>query len=277
MKIETINAVGCEFCGHSERFSQPEQVGSDLDIYDVVRARVCRHEQRCPKNPLVKALMDIRELLVEVARGGSFLERVNAIKVVIQITFDCLGPKIERIPLEKNKKRPSIGHMERDHAVAIGKRDKLIESMGRANKFALEKIKDLDRQLADSRENKKTSKYYGVSLNKSSGKWKGQLQSGGRNTYLGMFVTEEEAAIAVLEKLGKKAEADRIRRILTKKQAAATEDKKQDADAAAGLDEIKGDIAWQWECRGCGETTRTRQDHCGKCNGRAFEKIPVLQ
>lgn len=50
----------------------------------------------------------------------------------------------------------------------------------------------------------KTSKYYGVSLHKKSGKWRVQIPTGkGKSIWGGLFDSEEEAAKKVDEMLGK--------------------------------------------------------------------------
>lgn len=108
MKTETINAVACEFCGHSERYRSPDQVGSDLDIYAVVRARICRHEQRCDKNPLVKAIKDIREILNSTRILPSQVELLIKLKEAIRRTYDCfLDQEVQKEIEAKNEKTTS--------------------------------------------------------------------------------------------------------------------------------------------------------------------------
>lgn len=272
MKTETINAVACEFCGHSERFMMADQFGLDLDIYDVVRARICRHEQRCPENPLVKTIIDIREAAkalgvkmeenIRSAYDGKLHEELEGI---IQKTYDPFGPAIERPDPKKRRpvKPTPIRHIEvSPGAVAVGSDVRIVSTRRKPG--------------AVKGRRKGSSSYFGVTLNKNTGKWVAQVCRKGIRWDGGRHKFEEEAAIAVQEYLGNTAEADRIRRILAEKQAAAAGDKKQESEAAAGIDEIKGDITWQWECKGCGETARTQRDKCPKCSGSAFEKIPVL-
>ncbi len=68
----------------------------------------------------------------------------------------------------------------------------------------------------------KSSKYFGVSTAKSKcNPWRAQVWSNGKNSQLGMFPIEEEAAIAVQEFFGNTSEAQRIREILAAKQPTA--------------------------------------------------------
>ncbi len=127
-----------------------------------------------------------------------------------------------------------------------------------------------------------TSNYFGVSRHKPSGKWRAQV---GRKDikFNKIFDDELDAAIFVQEKLGNKAEVQRIKKLIAKRDglSAMSEtskvDDRHETIAAAGIEEIKGAFTWKWSCNGCGETgDNCPTANCPKCNGRSFEKIKVL-
>lgn len=372
--MKLINVVACEFCGHSEKYGEdPGQ-----DSYHDVRARICRHEQRCEKNPLVKTIKDIRKLL-ESADEVPFHDEKSLsdedMAAAIRLTYDCFfdikktcdhkntytdrieptATNIEvckdcgmsrstweqgssgwqMIDIEAEKKRcpecfgdpegkKTCGYCNPKPIKAVPEKRRPPEPkparpttkrivVTAASNIAAAQVKPgpitsgssiavVPRKIPGSRN--LTSVYYGVARIKKTGRWLGQIKRKGLR-FRQMFAIEESAAIAVQEKLGNKAEADRIRKILTEKQAAAAVgfvqvpaggigitvaskdqpgrikvvfgDKKQEADAADELDKIKGDVTWQWECKGCGnEVNPATSGHCHKCGGSSFEKIPVL-
>lgn len=376
MKTETINVVACEFCGHSERYRSPDQVGSDMDIYDVVRARICRHEQRCPKNPLVKTIIDIRELLKSTRILPSQVELCEKLQAVIRMTHDCFlyngdRPKKpcehkktyedrieptatdievcddcgmsraiyeamkpsqwQTIDIEAAKKqcpecfddpegKKTCGYCNPQPIKQAPKKrrppepkpirptTKRIVSTAPARLAAAKvkpgpvatgsKVKVIKTEQPATRSRKhRTSKYIGVSQPAGSRRWRADGAGNGKCKYLGTRGTEEEAALLVAEyhsrtdaiillkkiiagklpvEAGQVLQKSPVKAVATTKIADA-EDKKQEAEAAAGLDEIKGEFIWQWACVGCGETTPRASDRCGKCNGISFEKIPVLK
>lgn len=95
------NDYVCEYCGYSEKY------GSDIgqDPGPVVRARIVRHEQRCPKNPLVATIIRIRELLISTRILPSQVELFLKLKTAIRETYDCfLDVEVE---IEKNSKKES--------------------------------------------------------------------------------------------------------------------------------------------------------------------------
>ena len=91
---DKITVVACEFCGHSEKYSAG-QIGAD-SYYDV-RARICRHEQRCPENPLVKTIMGIRAKLKSTRIRPDQLDLCIKLKEAIRMTYDCfLDVEVEK-------------------------------------------------------------------------------------------------------------------------------------------------------------------------------------
>lgn len=274
-----ISGYVCEHCGYSEPYGN--DIGQNAKA--VVRARIVKHEQRCEKNPLVKTIKDIRESANFVAtkmmdniRGsydGKLYEEVNQI---IRKTYDCF---FDQSPPPKERKGPNPKPIKpttrrridiKPGAVAVGSN---VQVVSRRKPGAIR-----------AKRKGASSEYLGVTLNTSPGKWVAQISRGDKRWHGGYHALEEEAAIAVQEKLGNTAEADRIRKILIDKTAHTEaaidieiEDKKQEAVAAAGLVEIKGEFTWQWVCKGCGDTVKVRDDKCRKCNGSSFEKIKVLK
>lgn len=102
--VEKINVVACEFCGYSEKYSADDQVG--VDSYHDVRARVCRHERRCPKNPLVKAMMAIRAELESIQIPPDQVELRIKIMMANRMTYDC----ILETEVEIERKQKEGGH-----------------------------------------------------------------------------------------------------------------------------------------------------------------------
>lgn len=376
MKTETINAVACEFCDHSERFAQPDQVGSDLDTYAVVRARVCRHEQRCPENPLVKTIIDIRELLKSTRILPSQVELCEKLQAAVRMTHDCFLYNGDRpgkhchhknthkdrieptatdievcddcgmsraiyevmeqspwltVDIEAEKKRcpecfddpegkKTCGYCNPQpikqapqkrrppEPKPIRPTTKRIVSTAPARLAAAKvkpgpvaagskvKVTKTEQPAARSRRHR-TSKYIGVSQPAGSRRWRADGARDSKCKYLGTRGTEEEAALLVAEYHGRTDAIILLKKIIAGKlpieagqvlqksavKAVATttadaEDKKQEAEAAAGLDEIKGEFTWRWECKGCGNDVNPQSSgHCHKCGGSSFEKIPVLK
>ncbi len=145
------------------------------------------------------------------------------------------------------------------------------------------------------------NKYFGVHSIKKTGKFNARVDRKGFRKNLGTFAVEEEAAIAVQEFLGNTGEVARLRALVSEKgkegspakaqrrevkkitndQKLKTKDSKIDArhkaDAAEGIEAIKGSYRSQWECKGCGWTYGgASPERCPKCNGISFEKIKVL-
>ncbi len=129
---------------------------------------------------------------------------------------------------------------------------------------------------ATSKEPSKHRKYPGTFpvKGKCGIKWKAMVTENGKSKYLGMFLIEEVAALAVAEHHGRTEMIEKLRSII--------EDKKQAEMAEPGIANLKGPFTWRWECKGCGEgygqvSIHTLPDKCDKCNSRQFEKIKVLK
>jgi hypothetical protein len=156
---------------------------------------------------------------------------------------------------------------------------------------------------------KTSSQYFGVSFKKKAGKWLAQINRGSKFWYGGQYKIEEDAAIAVQDRLGNPAEASRIRAIRDKKYPAICPQLKQPeylkpkwrptkissvaiakpkpiakqpaltaAEKATSkeIDKFKGEYTWQWSCKGCGNIVQETKHRCRKCNGGTFEKIKVM-
>ncbi len=88
IKMKTMSGFECEFCGYTEPYGD----GPGEDCAAVVRARICRHEQLCPENPLVRTINDIRVLLKSTKILPSQVDLCEKLQAAIQMTFDCFGP-----------------------------------------------------------------------------------------------------------------------------------------------------------------------------------------
>ncbi len=109
---------------------------------------------------------------------------------------------------------------------------------------------------------------------KDSVKWKVMVTENGKTKYLGMFLVEEAAALAVAEHYGRTEMIEKLKAIL--------EDKKQAAKTDPFIANLKGPFTWQWECKGCGQgygqvDMHALPDKCYKCHSRSFEKVKVLK
>ena len=251
---QMVTTFVCEYCGYSEPYGS--NIGQDPAA--VVRARVVRHEQRCEKNPLVKAIKDIRGYLEELRDDATATYETNLFPA-IRLTYDCFldqtpEPKTEKtMPtdcIHRNTHTGEIESLPTDIEICDDcGMSRVIYKKYKPSRWARVDLEEARKEWGSNNPDTKkrrspepkpirpptmrivpekirgrrkaTDGYYGTSLMQPTGKWKAQAQSKGRNRYLGTFVIEEEAAIAVQEHLGNNAEADRIRQILAAKQGTA--------------------------------------------------------
>jgi rubrerythrin len=85
-----------------------------------------------------------------------------------------------------------------------------------------------------------------------------QIFRGGRYKALGSHKTEELAAAAVQEYLGKEEEAARLRKLA---------EQKTDREIRKLKEETKVTV---WDCSACGAGYKYKPDQCGKCGGSSF-------
>jgi len=106
---------------------------------------------------------------------------------------------------------------------------------------------------------KGSSKYYGVSYVKTTGRWTAQINRGDLKWFKSGFESEELAAAAVQEKLGNKKEAAELRK----------KDRTKDKIAKLRAPILVG----KFMCHECGETYDKKPDKCNKCNSGAVERV----
>jgi hypothetical protein len=106
-----------------------------------------------------------------------------------------------------------------------------------------------------------STKYYGVSLNNITGKYKAQVSQGGAYKWLGEYVDEVAAARAV--------DAELIRRGLEVRNFPVISARQQNGDQI-------NDINFVYSCKECGADYEAKPDTCEKCGKSNFEKTPKI-
>jgi hypothetical protein len=108
---------------------------------------------------------------------------------------------------------------------------------------------------------KATSKYMGVTVrtnNKGGKRFVAQIARDGKYKALGSYKTEELAAAAVQDHLGKEEEAKKLRKLSEQKTDQQIRKLKEETEVTA------------FDCKACGAGYKYKPDVCGKCSGSSF-------